>query len=360
MLLSWTETVQWLLPDLHGHTRKALAAFSFGLAAALDCRLSRAALELPGPARPMSVVRRFERLLSHPRLHAFSLAAAVARRVLRAWEGARLELILDETPLSDRLRCLKLSVRYRGRALALVWRCYPPGAPPLPLPDLVTALLKQVPPLLPPRCQPVLLCDRGLSWPSTLGAAQRLGLDFVFRLQSGVRVRLNDGSEQAVGDLLEGGATPFWAGEAEIFKAAGWYRVNLVLAWQESPREPWLLATSLPADRRACGVYCHRMRAEESFRDEKSSGFDWQRSRVWDPRHADRLLLVLALAALWVTSIGAQLVKGGLRPRLEPKKRRLHSVFGLGWRWLNQALRKQWPVWTRLRFYPPPLQALPP
>jgi hypothetical protein len=33
-----------------------------------------------------------------------------------------------------------------------------------------------------------------------------------------------------------------------------------------------------------------------SFRDLKSDGFQWQRSRVWDPAHAEWLLLILALA----------------------------------------------------------------
>jgi hypothetical protein len=356
----WTETVKWLLPDLHGHTQKSLAAFSYGMAVALDCRPGHAALEIPGPAKPRSVIRRFERLLAHPHLHALSLAAAVARKVLRAWEGGRLELILDETPLSDHLHCLKLSVRYRGRALPLIWRCYPPDAPPLPLPDLVVTLLQQVPPLLPPRCQPILLCDRGLAWPQTLDAARKLGLGFVFRLQKDVRARLPDGSVHPLHSLLEGGAVRCFTGGAEIFKDAGWRTVNLVLVWQDPPQEPWLLATSLPADRRACGVYRRRMCAEESYRDEKSSGFDWQRSRVRDPRHADRLLLAMALATLWITSVGTQLVKRGLRTRMEPKKRRLHSVFGLGWRWMKLALRKHVPFWTCVRFYPPPLQSLPP
>lgn len=357
----WLDTVKCLLPDLHGHTQKSLAALSFGLTQALHCHLSRAALGLGSSVPLPSVIRRFERLLANPRFSSPECACAVSRTILSAWDHCRIELLLDETPLSNRLRCLKVSVRYRGRALPLVWRCYAPDTPPLPLPQLACTLLWQVANLLPPHAEVILLADRGLSWPQVFDTVRLFGWHPLLRLQKDVRVRLSDGTIAPVIRLLEEGAVPFWQGEAEIFKDAGWRRTNLVLVWQESdPKNPWLLATTLPADRRACGLYRRRMRQEESFRDEKSYGFHWNQSRVWKPEHAERLLLGVALATLWIVSFGTQLVKNGGRMQLEPRKRRLYSIFGLGWRGMRKALNQGHPISCRLVFYPPPFKQPPP
>lgn len=45
---------------------------------------------------------------------------------------------------------------------------------------------------------------------------------------------------------------------------------------------------------------------EASFRDLKSAGCHWQRSRFWLPSQTTRLLLVLACACLWLLTQGTQ------------------------------------------------------
>jgi hypothetical protein len=45
---------------------------------------------------------------------------------------------------------------------------------------------------------------------------------------------------------------------------------------------------------------------ELAFRDFKSNGWHWHRSRVWDTAHANRLWLVMALAYAWALSLGTQ------------------------------------------------------
>jgi hypothetical protein len=96
----------------------------------------------------------------------------------------------------------------------------------------------------------------------------------------------------------------------------------------ESGEEPWLLITGLPASRNRCRQSRNRMRVEEGFRHEKSSGFPWQHSRIRDPSHSSRLLLLRALAI----RLGLLLIKTGQRHRLERPHRRTYSVFPLGLR----------------------------
>jgi hypothetical protein len=88
------------------------------------------------------------------------------------------------------------------------------------------------------------------------------------------------------------------------------------------------------------------------FRDEKSQGFQWQRSRVTDPTHSLRLLVVMALATLLALSLGTWVLKTGRRSFLKATRRRLLSLFQLGLRWLRYALDHDQPLPCRLSLYP--------
>ena len=77
------------------------------------------------------------------------------------------------------------------------------------------------------------------------------------------------------------------------------------------------------------------MWVEESFRDDKSSGFHWNESRVNDPVHALRLLLAIAVAMVLAASLGSVMIKLGQRVVLDPHRKRRLSVTQLGLRWLR-------------------------
>jgi hypothetical protein len=79
------------------------------------------------------------------------------------------------------------------------------------------------------------------------------------------------------------------------------------------------------------------MDEEESFRDDKSSGFDWDHSRVRAPAHMDRLLLVLQLAVGFVLAQADRVLQRGFRSCLERPDRRTLSIFSLGLRWIDYA-----------------------
>jgi Transposase DDE domain len=335
----WRSTVaHHLFPRLHGHQAKALADFSYAMALAGHCQAGRLAAHVPTAAAPASAQRRFERLLSNPRLRPRPAQRLLARAVLAPWAGATVRLLLDETPKANDLRALTVRVAYRRRALPLAAVCYRPGALPRPLPALVRDLLRQVRGCLPAGAQVVLLADRGLAWPLLVDWCHEHGWHYVLRLQGQTRVRLPDGSVRSARELAPRRGRR-WLGEAEVFKKAGWRGANVVATWERGMREPWLLLTDQRASLRHCRTYGQRMWAEESFRDDKSSGFHWQESQVNDPTHALRLLLVMALAMVLAASQGGVVIKAGLRKRLDAHRRRRLSIVQLGLRWMRYAVK---------------------
>jgi len=349
MVRQWRRGLEEVLPGLHGHLLNSLAVFSLAMALAGHCHSGRLAAAAPVPrARAISRQRRWERLLSNRRLRPHEAMGMLARSVLPPLGAVggtgrrRVVLILDETPggVGGRLRCMKLSIAYRRRAVPIAFECYEPHRPPVPMPALLWRLLRRAARSLPEGvdCEVTLLADRGLSWPIVLDCCVALGWHYVLRLQRDTRVRFPGGTSRSAWELARRrGARRFVPG-VEVFKRAGWRGANVVATWERCCREPWLLVSDLPATFMRCRNYCKRAWCEQLHRDEKSHGFNWQLSRVRDPAHAQRLVLVMALATLLCLSLGTRVIKRGLRRRLEPARRRLLSVFQLGLRWIRDCL----------------------
>lgn len=335
--LEWRLCVRHqLLPHLHGHQAKALADGSFAMALACDCRARLLGTQVPTQATPASSTRRMERLLANDRLDVPIGQHDLATALLKHWTGGTVLLMLDETPKANDLRSLAIRVGYRQRALPLVSICYRPDAPPAPMPQLARRLLGEVQKCLPPGCKPVLLTDRGLAWPTLVDWCEERHWHYVLRLQGQTNVRLEDGRVCTARQLVSRPGT-HWMGQANVFKKAGWRSANVVANWRRGCSEPWLLVTDERGSLRHCGVYAKRMWTEESFRDDKSSGFGWGASRVNDPDHAARLLLVMALAMVLAASLGSEGWQDKQWRKLERRSDHL-SVVQWGLRWLGYAV----------------------
>jgi hypothetical protein len=82
------------------------------------------------------------------------------------------------------------------------------------------------------------------------------------------------------------------------FQDAARLRCTLLVMWDDAQEDPWLLVTDLAPTLVSPTWYGWRMWIEEGFKALKSGGFHWERTRMTDPARAERLWLVLALAAL--------------------------------------------------------------
>ena len=353
----WSQEIGRIVPWLGAWQRRGLALFSLGVASAKHCGTARVAAMVPGSATVPSMTRRFERLLANDRLDVRAARAAVGAAVLAQGRGQTLWLALDEThqghtETGARLGMLAVRLCYRERAIPLAWVCYRPGEAEAPFPVLIGRLLAEVATLIPPDTHVVLMTDRGLSWPSLLDQCRTRGWSFLCRVQGSTRIQDADGVTGPIRDRVPRPGTR-WQGRGHAFLKAGWRAVNVVAVWRRGDDEPWLLVTDLAPTWVRCTQYRHRMDAELSFRDDKSSGFAWDASRVRDPAHMDRLLLVLQLAACFVLAQGVFVLQHGQRHVLERPDRRTLSLFSLGLRWLDRA-RTHWVSLTpclRLPFY---------
>jgi hypothetical protein len=365
MMNACDREVQALLCDCPRPEQKALATLVVGLVLAVRVGLGAAMAAAPGRALDRSKQRRAQRLLDNPRLDVNRAQRRLIARATRA--GGRLDLLLDATTTGATARfagivTLVLALGWHGRATPLCWRSWRADEPDQAWMTATQALFALVAEALPANAEVVLLADRGLSGANLARAATAHGWHLLLRVQGRTRGWLPDGRVVRLGELTpQPGSAVKLAGVrvyAPRAKQTVWLSAwddalttNVVAVWPRGIPQPWLLVTDLPPTRARCREYRHRTWEEGLFRDLKSFGWGWQRSRVRDPRRVERLVLALAIATLWMLATGQRVVKRGWRRQLDDRSRRTLSYFQLGRCWIQRCLANDDPVPVWLTFW---------
>ena len=76
--------------------------------------------------------------------------------------------------------------------------------------------------------------------------------------------------------------------------------------WDESYQDPWLIVTDLAPTQADALWYGLQAWTECGYRDLKSDGWQWHKTRLIDPRRAERHWLALAVATLWIVTFGGE------------------------------------------------------
>ena len=391
LLQAVDQEVATVLPELPRPEQKAMAGLICGVVGEERAQLSRASAGIPGAAQDRSKLRRVQRLLANPRCDVARAQRRLLRRVLAARHG-RLDVLLDATTTSASAQqggtvTLCLALAWHGRAIPLLWRTWVADAPGQDwrgaLRDLTQTFQTTLAAVTPPdgvgACEVVLLADRGLSGSTLTRLAQERGWHYLLRVTRHTRIRRADGPAdgpadgsadglvQEIGDLVPTPGTRVCLSQVQVYAprrkaragAGGWVAqwddaltAQVVAVWRASDQEAWLLVTDLPAATVRCAEYRRRTWEEELFRDLKGLGWHWEQSRLRRPERVERLLLVLALATLWMLGLGQRVLRRGARPLLEARARRCYSVFQLGLRWLRRCLTNDQPVQVTFHLFP--------
>lgn len=312
-----------------------------GLLAQSNCHVSVMAEQLPAFGSANTVKTRLKRWLSNPRLDLMALSYAWMKWVLARFKTKRPIFLVDETKLGEHLGVMMVSLAYKQRAIPLMWRCYI-GNSASDYPQqgqvlLIYGLLSHVLSVMPVGMRPLIQMDRGLGHSSAmLKALQSLPVDYLLRVKSNAYFTTRKGCCRRLMDFIQPGTT--FTSRGTLFKKRpihGYIR----LIWEPDQTEPWCLFTNLPW--LSGQVYAMRWWQEESFKDFKSGGWQWGRSKLRCPHRMTRLLFIMVIAYVWMLSLGTQL------SQLPQPQRRLivtrdeHqrlSVFRLGYRWFKYLL----------------------
>jgi len=381
----WTEEVTRHLPHLSKPQAAVLALWSVGMVLARSCALTAVSLFLAqGLERKSNTVRQQLREFCYeaqakrggPRQEVTveTCFAPLLAWVLSWWEGNQLAVAIDATTLGQRFVVLVVSVVYRGCAIPVAWTVLPATAKHAWRGEWLR-MLRQVRAVVPRRFFVIVMADRGLYARWLFQRIVRLGWHPLLRINTGGTFRPAQSAHyQPLRKLVSQPGTQ-WVGAGTAFQGPR-RRLNctLLARWEEGYRDPWLLLTDLaPRAGEACW-YGLRSWIEQGFKVTKRGGWQWQRTRMTDPQRAARLWLAVAVATLWLLSVGGlaedTVPASTLLPLADgdcplPRSRRATqlrfvSVFRQGWITILVALLNQLRL-PRGRFVPEPWpQAMPP
>jgi hypothetical protein len=352
-LSQWTTDVSTNMPHLTKPQATVLALWSFGIACTRSAGRTTVAtfLALLLQHKVANVEQRlYEWCLDAP-------AKAGARRtevvvatcfapllawIVRLWTGTQIALTVDASSLSDRLIVLAICVVYRGCAIPVAWTIVPVTTPRTWRRDWLR-MLRLLRPAIPASWTVLVLADRGWYARWLFRRIVRLGWHPFLRIKQRSTFRPTGQAAFVRLTTLVGQIGQRWRGRGTAFATRGCQLdCTLVAWWGEGHAEPWFILTDLPPEASDAQWYGLRAWCEQAFKCTKRGGWQWQQTRMQEPTRVTRMWLAMAVATLWMLTIGSDLegarVDQTALPDLTallgaraPQARRPLRLFRLGW-----------------------------
>lgn len=318
-LSAWTATVSMHLPHLSRPQLVVLAAWSWAMVLTQSAgRTAVGALLASIWDQSESTVRQRLREWTYEAgakkgakridLAVRTCFAPLLRWVLTYWPAsdAHLALVLDATSLRDRCTVLAVSVVYRGCAIPVAWTVVEANSKGAWKPHWL-AMLVELDGVLPAGWTVLVLADRALYARWLYRRIVANGWHPFLRIQrQGFFRRADQAHWHDLRTLLAGPDTA-WSGAVTCFKnKEGGLECTLLARWEVGYRDPWLIVTDLAAEEADAAWYGLRSWIEAGFKDVKRGGWHWEQTKLQKPERIARHWLVMAVATLWVASVGGE------------------------------------------------------
>jgi hypothetical protein len=344
-LYQWMEIIQRHFTNLKKWQAIGLALYVYGVVISEKCQASKISENLAVLGQIPSIERRLRRWLSNVAIEMVVCQEMWVKWVVKNLDIPRLVLLVDETKLADRLGIMMVSVAYESRAIPLAWCCYRANSaeayPRQGQVWLIVGLLARVISALPTDKRVLVQMDRGLAHSSAmLRGLDFLGVHYLVRVKSNACFTSQRGTTQLIHNLIKPNETHSLRGT--LFTQEKKVKGTLLLAWEVGQKEPWCLFTNDPT--LSATHYALRMWQEESFRDLKSGGWNWQASFVMEPDRAERLVLVLAIAYAWMLTLGSFVFHADrhIQRLVFDGQHNKYSVFRSGLRFFKAMICRDW------------------
>lgn len=313
----WTTIIQTRLPHVSQPQATVLALWSVGMVLARSCALTAVSAFLATWLhRNDDAVRQqlreccdeatAKRGTARHELVVETCFVPLLAWVVDPWEGTQLALALDATTLGTRLTVLAISVVYRGCARPVTWTVLPATATHAWRREWWRRL-RQGRRAVPRSGTVIVLADRGWYARWLFRRITRLGGHPFLRINTGGTFRPTGQVRRVALKTLvpEPGTT--WQGTGIAFTGRNrQLHCPLLACWDAGHKEPWLILTDLPPEASTACWYGLRAWIEQGFTITKRAGWQWQRTRMTQPERAARLWLAVAVATLWLLSVGGE------------------------------------------------------
>lgn len=314
----WQEEVSKMLPQLSRSQANGLGSLSYAMNLTGHSGLTHlCGLLADLEQRPFPQVRQRLREFyyeaaakrgSHRReVEVASCFAPLLAFLLTHWQGQkRLVLALDASQLGNRFVVLSINVMYRGSGLPVAWALLAVGQKHSWNQEW-ERMLRLLSPAVGDDWMVVVMTDQGLYSPRLVRLIQSLGWHPLMRVREDMGVRA-----RGEGDFHPAGARVNrqgrgWKGQAEWSEQGETIQGTVLVRWERGYEHRWVLVTDLEPSAAQAGWYQMRFWIERGYKASKRGQFHWEQTKMTDPKRAERLWLVMAVAMLRAIVLGGQL-----------------------------------------------------
>jgi hypothetical protein len=316
-----------------------LAAFISGIVGSKSSQRPNVASKIADRAKPESRVKRLSRWLGNEEIQEEISFLPYAEILLQCLSLETLVLAMDVSGVGGGCCALMIHVIYQGRALPLAWvvRQCPKGHAPE---CLHIELVELVMELIPEETKVVFLGDVEFDGTDLQDTMNEAGWLYACRTAKST-VATWEGMKFNL-DLLGSSIRPGMLIELKEvqFTRNAYGPVMVLCCWAQGEVEPLYLVSNLSLAEEAIKYYKKRFRIETFFSDQKSRGFNIQKSHIEDPQRISRLLIASCLAYIWIVYLGSLCKSEGWQGIIHRKNRCDLSLFQLGLKLLEHFLNE--------------------
>lgn len=272
-------------------------------------------------------------------VHYLPYIEALLKNLSRAGE---LVFSIDGSTAGQGCMVLMFSVIYKKRAIPVVWHVVKARKGHLPE-QAHRDLLKRLAEIVPADSQITIVGDGeydGCDWQADI---LEYGWDYVLRTGVGRLIETEPGEVVKLGTMApEAGQTSFMLYEV-AFTNKKYGPVNVLIQHEKGYKDPIFLLTNLEFPGRISQLYKKRFKIETFFSDQKSRGFNIQRSKIGKPERLAKLLIATCLAYLLCILAGVKCLQSKFYPQVHRTDRCDLSLFSLGKRFIELLVDlRQW------------------
>jgi hypothetical protein len=312
-----------------------------GILQSESCNLSQIANSLPMETKAESRVTLIRRWLGNSQVKVWPFYKKVLEHVFSGWSSVEVHLILDGVMVfGDRWQIFRVSLRHGCRAIPIAWTMVEGNG--LVKVNKLKSMLEKVQRFMKRYVKQVtLLADAGFRDCDWAQLCLDLGWKYAIRIACNTYITLPDGTSDRLDNWVPVNCNRYF--QNVLLTRETKLQTNVSVTWTTDEKgQPEMVAiiTNQIACRARLREYAGRMSIEQSFRDDKSGGFDLEHTRLLHAQRIDHLLLALSIATLWCHELGEFVLEQGESARcsVDPAHERTLSLFQLGLRWLKRFL----------------------
>lgn len=228
-----------------------------------------------------------------------------------------LPIAMDATNIGQNFTVLSINVLYRRCAIPIAWKVVK-GTEKGSWKPYWLELFQSLQDIVPKDWKVMVTADRGLYADWLFQEIVAVGWHPFLRINHQGQYQSSDSSSWQPLATVVSSTGMSWSGQVICFKTNP-INCTLLARWDDGYTDPWLILTDLNPVEADVRWYGFRSWIECSYRDVKSDGWQWHKTRLRQPDRAERHWLAMSVAMLWMVTLGGEEEISSNKPSIDDR-----------------------------------------